>query len=334
MKRIDILAELVNKTCLDELLQREQFGDIYETIFQILVTLKCIPGIVYTEIYDGELHKLVKVTNFNKLLDIPLHQGGNASDFTIKNGEMTIAFSVKYKNRFVSDHSGVAKIKAAFEKYNYENYKIGLVVKDRSLVNPERKSDQVERDNHEKVIQDNLLFDLDDIKKGLTYFYNRFEGFTVQQIIECFNESFFPRQQLVLKIHQNMELLKLIKYTNQLQLLHNKPRSGKSIILLKFAEHLLKNGSKRVLIITSVKATIDSFIKLLDCYTDFINIKYNTQEDFKIIDTSFCGIVFCTIQYLKVNDKKEYLNRLQFDYIFFDECHIGGITDLTKQLLF
>ena len=56
---------------------------------------------------------------------------------------------------------------------------------------------------------------------------------------------------------------------------------------------------------TSVPATINSFMNDLEKYIDFKNINYELQEEFDTIDESFNGIVFCSVQYLKIDGKSK-----------------------------
>ena len=55
----------------------------------------------------------------------------------------------------------------------------------------------------------------------------------------------------------------------KIHLLQHKPRSGKSITLLLMSKHLLEGGSKKILIMTAVPATINSFKQTLENYIDF-----------------------------------------------------------------
>ena len=120
--------------------------------------------------------------------------------------------------------------------------------------------------------------------------------------------------------------------------LAHKPRSGKSISLLLICKFLLENGYKKILIMTSVPATINSFINDLDTWIDFKNINYKQQKHFNSIDETFNGIVFCSVQYLKTDGKnkaddkkkKELLKKMGFDAIITDESHQGSSTDKTK----
>ena len=64
---------------------------------------------------------------------------------------------------------------------------------------------------------------------------------------------------------------------NKMWCIAHKPRSGKSITLLLICKYLLENNYNKILIMTSVPATIDSFMNDLEKYIDFKNINYKFQ---------------------------------------------------------
>ena len=85
---------------------------------------------------------------------------------------------------------------------------------------------------------------------------------------------------------------------------------------------------------TSVPATISSFVNDLEKYIDFKNINYKQQDEFVGVDESFNGIVFCSVQYLKIEgkyNKKDALKKMGFEAIITDESHQGSSTDKTKN---
>ena len=130
------------------------------------------------------------------------------------------------------------------------------------------------------------------------------------------------RIHLRLKYHQALAKYKFENNIKQLKhCLSHKPRSGKTITMLLFAQLLLSQGYKRILIMTSVPDTIQSFIAELNKYYEFSDIDYRGQDDFMNVDDSFTGIVFCSVQYIKASyeDKKDKL--MSFDCNIFDECH-------------
>lgn len=133
-----------------------------------------------------------------------------------------------------------------------------------------------------------------------------------------------------------MSFMKFILNIKQkLHLISHKPRSGKSITILNICKYLLENGTNKILIMTSVPATIKSFIDDLDKYIDFKDIKYKCQEEFKNIEDNFKGIVFCSVQYLKTgaNKKKAYLKNIGFNVMVIDECHMGSTKNTENNIL-
>ena len=124
---------------------------------------------------------------------------------------------------------------------------------------------------------------------------------SIDEFIDFINAEYLlsPRQQLIKKLHQKMTEIKFIKsfLTNKHKMwcIAHKPRSGKSITMLSICKYLLEHGYKKILIMTSVPATINSFMNDLEKYIDFKNINYKLQEDFDTIDETFNGIVFCSM---------------------------------------
>jgi len=329
-----------------ELCDERRQGWIFETLCLILVILKCVENLHYTEILDGQLQSLKQMKNINSLLKIKVDGGGNnIVDLSIKQTATLVSFSIKYKNKY--SETDVSKIDNTITKQNItEDYKIGLFVKDKELVIKHKYKNKMNIDKqlHDKIIENCLLFDEKDIIKALDVFCQRFSGggyhvSSVDDFIEFINAEYLlsPRQQLTKKLHQKMTELKFIKSflanKHKMWCIGHKPRSGKSITMLLICKYLLEHGYKKILIMTSVPATINSFMNDLEKYIDFKGIDYKLQEEFDTIDETFNGIVFCSVQYLKVDGKskkKEFLKKMGFDAIITDEAHLGSSTDKTK----
>ena len=113
----------------------------------------------------------------------------------------------------------------------------------------------------------------------------------------------------------------------------NKPRSGKTYLILYLLNLLIKDGSiSRVLIWTSVKDTIKQFTSIIDGHYDFNELNYEVIEKSKTLSDDFKGIAFTTSQYLKCDKnglKKEFLELNKFDCIVIDESHWGSSTTKT-----
>ena len=353
--RKDILANMLANTKLTgkelfdmimkenkELYDERRQGWIFETLCQILIILKCIENINYTEIYDGQLQNLKKIKNITSLLKVKVDGGGNnIVDMAIKEGTTLVLFTIKYKNRY--SETDVSKIDNTITKQNItDDYKIGLVVKDKEVVIKHKYKNKLNIDKliHDKIIENGLLFDEKDIIKALDVFCQRFTNvLSIDEFIDFINAEYLlsPRQQLTKKLHQKMTEIKFVKsfLTNKHKMwcIAHKPRSGKSITMLLICKYLLEQGYKKILIMTSVPATINSFMNDLEKYIDFKNINYKLQEEFDTINETFNGIVFCSVQYLKIDGKskkKDLLKKMGFDAIITDEAHQGSSTDKTK----
>jgi len=326
-----------------ELYHERRQGYIFETLCQILIILKCIENINYTEIYDGQLNNLKQIRNINSLFKVKIEgQGGKKVDIVIKNNEIYIPFSIKYKNKFCK--TDVVDINDAIKERNINiKFNIGLIVKDKDIFINHKYKNTMDNDklHHNKIIQNGLLFDEKDVIKALDVFCQRFTSnvLSINEFIDFINAEYLlsPRQQLTKKLHQKMTELKFVKsfLTNKHKMwcIAHKPRSGKSITMLLICKYLLKHGYKKILIMTSVPATINSFMNDLEKYIDFKNINYKLQEDFDTIDETFNGIVFCSVQYLKIDgksNKKDLLKKIGFDAIITDEAHQGSSTNKTK----
>ena len=326
-----------NETC-----NETRQGWLFETLSQILIMTKCM-GVDYDEIYDGQLQSLKQVKNIRKLLNIKIDGGGNnIVDMVIKKESTFIYFSVKYSKKY--KETDVSKIDNTVKTQNImTDYKLGLIVKEKTLVTEHKYKNKqnIDKKLHDAIISNGMLYDSNDVIKGLEIFCRGFSEnmLTTDEFIENINDNYLCscRKQLVQKLHQRMTLLKFkqsISNAIHTFCIAHKPRSGKSITMLLMCKYLLENDYKRILIMTSVPATIQSFIDDLEKYIDFKDISYKTQEDFATLDKQFQGIVFCSVQYLKMdgkNKKKAFLKEMGFDAIIVDESHQGSSTDKTKS---
>ena len=335
------LFELIlqKKTNSDIVLQ----GFVFETLFQILVILKCVENVNYTEINEGQIQNLKQIKNVNSLLKCNVRKGGNVVDMSITEGTTIIYFTIKYREEFCETDAPGINGTVTNQKIT-DDYKIALVVKDKEIYIKHRYiNGQDERKLMvDRIMKNGLLFDEKDVIKGLSVFCQRFSTnvLAIDGFIDFINTEYLlsPRQQLTKKLHQKMTEQKFkdsfLTNHHKFWCIAHKPRSGKSITMLLICKYLLENGYQKILVMTSVPATINSFMKDLDKYIDFKDINYKLQKDFDTIDETFNGIVFCSVQYLKVHgksNKKDLLKRMRFDAIIIDEAHQGSSTDKTKN---
>ena len=332
----DELFEIIT-TDNDKTTDTSRIGFLFETLSIILLICKCLK-INYSNIMNGQLQSLKICKNINDILNLSIVSGNNPSDITIKNNNKIIAFSIKYKNKFLPNNSGVSEIDGELSNI-VKNYSIGLIVKNKSLVEEHNYNNEGGNQKilHTKLIENGLLLDKNDIIKGLEIFHNNFKDYNnLDEFIEMINKDYLlsPRELLTLKLHQKMTFNKFIKCKKQtMHLISHKPRSGKSITILNISKYLLEHKINKILVMTAVPSTISSFTKDLEKYIDFKDIKYVGQDGFKDLNSDYKGIVFCSVQYLKINveEKKEYLKKIKFDIMIFDECHMGSSTEKTEK---
>jgi hypothetical protein len=326
-----------------------RMGWLYETICQIMIICKCVTGLDYTEIYEGQLHNRKPVKNVLNLLETKVAGGGrNLVDMILMNQTTLIPITVKYNNAY--KETDVSKIDHTIQTLGISNnYRIALFVKHSARVREHTymNHSNIDKILHDKIIENQLLFDSDSIIRAIDVFRGRFSAWAkrpVGEFVDMLNADYIcsPRKILVKKLHQELALRKFresISGGNPFRCIAHKPRSGKSITILSMCKYLLETTkTKRILIMTSVPATIQSFISDLNGFVDFRGISYKNQENMENIPAAgFSGVVFCSVQYLKtttttgLKQKKEILKNARFDVIFTDESHQGSSTDKTKD---
>jgi hypothetical protein len=284
----------------------------------------------YTVFFNPLLQKIKGFSEYNDKITIskssdilPLNGtsfASNLQELTKHNGKIYILL---YQTGFIFQMSEPQGDSVVFTKIDNtittqqitNNYKICSFVKDKEVyINHKYKNQlNIDKQLHDKIIENGLLFDETDVIKALDVFCQRFSinhNLNIDDFIEDINSGYLlsPRKQLTRKLHQQMTLLKFIKslLTNKHNMwcIAHKPRSGKSILILLICKYLLENGYKKILIMTSVKDTISSFIKDLEKWVDFKNINYKLQEEVDTIDETFNGILFCSVQYLKKDTQR------------------------------
>lgn len=338
MMRTDILWDIYKGVNI----LKEEFnkGDIFETISHIAILTKGLfnyKSISNTHISNEILNPIMSC---KELFNVKLHQGNNPSDITPIINDKYTAFTIKYLSGY--GEYDLNRLNTVIQK---SGGNIGLIVKDKRIVidhkfNHHNYPDKKLLDN---IIKNNLLFDEEDINNAINMFQriiSKLKFNDVDELMEWMDEYYLSSKRcpLTLKVHQQLALrnFKLgMFHKENIFMLSHKPRSGKTITLLYKAKLLLTSYKKdKILLITSVPSTIESFIRELDKYNDFKNIKYKTQDDFLDIDDNYKGIIFCSVQYLK-NDKKNIkckkIVSLNLDAIIPDESHFGISTEKTSN---
>ena len=346
--RKDILLKLFEIKNICEIIPDEatpsEIGFIYESVFIILVLCKCIL-IEWENILIGKYTKNSTLKPFkcaeNILSESITNKSGGKSDLTLSFKDKFIVFSCKMWDKFSPGESDVERINNTILSRKEET-SIGFICKNKSDIINHNIQDEDTNDIFKKIIENKLLFDLDDMNVGLCKFHKIFRGLNYNQICEKINNDCMsnPRKLLVEKLHQKMTLLKFIKnFKNgkKMHLIAHKTRSGKTITQLLIMKYLIENNVS-TLFMTSVPSTLDEFIDDLEKYICFKQCyeihktlnKDNTDE----ICIRINKLVLCSTQFLK-NDKnkikKVFLKKNKFEAFVIDECHYTSSTSKTKN---
>ena len=352
LKKIsDIVKKLLKKKCN---IEEDLFttsdttnGFIIEAVYKILIIDKQIKAlnINYDTIYNCQMSHTMKSTGIkyiNDIFDLSIsNSSGGEADFITKYKDVYTFSSSKFAGTFKpggSDIGVINNIASNVLKLNENNYNMAFICQDSTKILNHRHRHTHNKEKFDEIIENNQLFDLEDIKLGIEEFYNLHKNKTYEQYCDYINNKCLgnSRETLKYKLHQKMTSLKFIKnYENgeKQHLISHKTRSGKSITQLSIMKYLIENN-KKVLFMTSVPATIESFIDDLKKYIDFKNIKYNrldVNDDEKNIEIN--SLTLCSSIFKNDNSgkKKEFLKQQKYDVMILDECHYGSSTHKTKN---
>jgi len=325
-------------------------GFYFETIVITLQLMKCFPQIPYDRVMRGRIGAFVPVQSIRELLDEPISQGDNPADMIIQHGETTVAFSCKFYTDDISvSDTDIILLKRELIHKGFLEPKIALFVRDRNNIRKLKHNDSYLASCFAQIQKDGLLLDDSDVITAISMFQRTYcsprPGVCIRYLPELVEKIDtdclgITRKRLFVKMHQEMTVKKFIRRLSQKPdfdwCIAHKMRSGKSITILLICKHLLENtGAKRILVMTSVPATLKSFENDMNDFIEFKNINFKKQDDFAEIDNTFSGIVFCSTQYLKIDgkntDKKQILKKYNFDAIFNDEGQLGGATEKTQK---
>jgi hypothetical protein len=351
MKISNILSQLLEGNTIEDILDNSnnsKNGFIIEALFKILTIDKNIKSINinYSQIYNCQMSDIRTASNILNIKEMynenVSNSSGGKSDFTIKDSNIFIFTSSKYENEFIPGKSDIEKLNneaTSDLKLKDNEFELLFICKDKSKVLRHKHKHRTVKQYFDTIIENNLLFDLDDIKKGITEFHNQYKNLNYDDYCEYINSDCLgnPRQSLIKLLHQEMTLNCFKTNFNNgenTHLISHKTRTGKSITQLLIIKWLIENN-KKVLFMTSVPSTIVNFINDLDTYFDLKNIKYTRlgKNNDNICITANT-LTLCSIQYLKIdpdNSKQEFLKKQQYDVMVIDECHYGSSTTKTKQ---
>ena len=104
----------------------------------------------------------------------------------IKQGTTIVLFTIKHKNKY--SETDVSKIDNTITRQNIaDDYKIGLFVKDKEVVIKHKYKNNLNIDKqiHDKIIENGLLSDEKDIIRALDVFCQRFSSNVLSTLFLC-----------------------------------------------------------------------------------------------------------------------------------------------------
>jgi len=323
------------ETILDECNDLSTRGKVYEGLWDIAFKFKCvIPKAVHYTTHQNKVG-LYKLKDYKrKFLDCEVGTNSSGwSDITFKINEQIYMATCKYIESKSIDKWDICKVKDVLARNGCIEPNVLVLTK-----NTEEFHKTLNRSNNKDLYAPHIhkVFDLANLEVYLEQVCEIMEMYNwdIDSVVE-FLES--EKTNLQLKFHQKLCLIKTMKMDKTPILWGLKSRSGKSYIM---AAHILLNNNKNSLIVTSYPN--ESILQLTEMFNSHIEFK-----DFEII--------LCSDK-SKISDKraiyimsKQILDRkmglikagqsahrvfdVQFDVVYFDETHQGGITEKTDQIL-
>ena len=342
--RLYVLKDIADGKSMDYIMNTTKNpntkGFLFEVISIFCILMKCLFE-NYTEISDTNIENtpliFEPIKSCRDILDKKINDGDNKADISVNVDDTCwVAFSIKYGS--TKRKSDLQECKQCLDSSRYDQtYSLGLIYENDDFLTKHRRKGNCEKIVIDIAKKNKWFFNKQDIEKA----YSKVQELLMQQhftntedIIDWIDRIYLKtgRKHLNLRFHQELALQQFImNISSYTHCLCHKPRSGKTITMLLYSRYLLENGYKRILIMTSIPDTIDSFIDELNEYYEFMNIKYIEQNNFMDINEDFTGIGFCSVQYLKAGNKKDkkeqqlLKNKKEklklFDCNIFDECH-------------
>ena len=339
------------KSILDCYPDAKEKGFIFERCGDLLIKLGYLP-IFSNDKYKhiiGKVNecKIEILKDFNKYIESGKCISGSSTGIS----DITLYDELEDKYIFISskNYSGepsvydydIAEIIAMVDdnKYLYKKYDIYLMVNDKNkLLNKVSKAHCGSK-YITKYFDINKIIDLNDLEKA---FFNMKSYLLKDNNI--FKNFILDKKVMIPKFHQKLFEIKLFKQKllNQKKfLLGLKCRAGKTFIVGFIISNDKNNYENfNILIITPVrKETSSQFLEMFENYIDFSDFNIINLNTGSMIDTlkfTKKNIIVTSKQLLQNyinNTGIEIIKNLNLNYIFFDESHYGGTTQLSTTIV-
>jgi hypothetical protein len=295
-------------------------------------------------INEGKTHFLKDI---KKYIETEKENSGNKtgiSDITLYNED-----EYKYifiSSKFYSKESSVKNydiqnIKAMIDhnKHIYKNYEIFLLVNDKNDLTEKVLNSNQSSNYITKYMNIENIIDLQNLEEAFNTMKNHLHNGG-----DIFDNFIFNKKVLIHKFHQKLfeiKFFKQLKLNNKKFLLGLKPRSGKTFLTGFIISNDKKNYENfNILIITPApNETSSQFLEMLENHTEFNEfnpINFNSGHMIDKLRFTNKNIIITSKQLLQnyINENGIIsIKNLNFNYIFFDENHYGGITSLSKDII-
>jgi hypothetical protein len=364
MNGIELFDRMQKVSTFHELLQfvngktkaeiQSKRGNVFEKVCDIIIKFgfyENLPNDTYDH-YDGnintcKLKKVVDLETYLRSMTVFSKGKGGSSDITLQNktnGKWIFMSSKFYldDSKKSIDNYDVEKIIAVVKQHSYK-YKeccIYLIVNNKEKVMNIINSSQ----STNNYIKDNIhhILDLEDLERCFQNLKHSIQDITINEVNSKFCNNKVPLQE---RFHQELITYKQMKRIDEGEkelLLGAKPRSGKTYCVGSlFTKYHRKYLSLNGLIITPAPTeTLSQFTD--DLFNKFINfnginiVEIKKGSEFETLILKENNIIIVSKQLLDdyVCEKKvETIQRLQLDFIVFDENHFHGTTLMSKNIL-
>jgi len=301
-----------------------------EAILRFLTWFNCIKKLENMIMIKGCFNKneMNPYENTGDFFKSKLKAGSDASDLTLYNQDKKYYVVITSKNYkkvgYTKLDIGNIIAQDAFKEYDV---KIGIIVRDEILNN--KKSTE----NYIKLIDNNYKFTQKDLLNGIRLFKKKFLNNEI-------NINLSEKIKFNKRFHQEWTIEKTKDLMNK-NVKHiiwgHVARSGKTYMMMFLIQKLLKTKNNlKVMIATPVPSETliqykETFYNILDknVIDIVVSSEYKTSEN---TQNEKAVLLITSIQLLKNKTNMELKNtfiNMDYDLIFIDEAHYGGITEKT-----
>ena len=318
----DLLIKLGFLSIFPNNIYKHIIGNINEGKFEFLNDLK---KYINTEKENsGKKNGISDITLYNKLEDkyIFISSKFYFEELNVKNYDIQDIIAMINHNKHI-----------------YKNFDIYLLVNDKNDLIQKIANSNQSSNYMTKYMTIDKIIDLSDLENAfcnMKYYLiknkNIFEKFALNKKV------------LVPKFHQKLfenKIFKQIEDGEKTFLIGAKPRSGKTFIVgLIISKDNINYENFNILVITPApNETSHQFLEIFENYIDFSDfniINFNSGSMIDNLKFTNKNIIVTSKQLLQnyINENGiESIKKLNFNYIFFDENHFGGTTELSTDVI-